>query len=83
MNVENLLPIIDDGWGDWSEFNNNVYDNGTHRWVYFAFAYPAHKIEILPEFPSFLILPLFMIATLLAVTSVQKKVSHNDYCEKS
>ena len=73
MNVENLLPIVDDSFGEWTEFNNNIYDNGTHRWVYFAFEYPAHKIEILPEFPSFLILPLFMIATLLTVIVYKRK----------
>jgi len=73
MNVENLLPIVDDNFGEWAEFNNNVYDNGTHRWVYFTFEYPANKIEILPEFPSLLILPLFMIATLLAVIVYRRK----------
>jgi parallel beta-helix repeat protein len=67
MNVENLLPIIDGGSGEWGQFNNNICDNRTHRWVYFAFEYPAHKIEILPEFPSFLVLSLFIIATLLTV----------------
>jgi parallel beta-helix repeat protein len=35
--------------------------------------YPLMSLYIVPEFPSFLILPLFMIATLLAVIFYRKK----------
>ena len=48
-------------------WNYTIYDNGTHRWIYFAYEHSTLEILIVPEFPSFLILPLFMIATLLAV----------------
>jgi hypothetical protein len=32
-----------------------------------------HQYHVIPEFSPFLILPLFMIATLLAVTLIKKK----------
>ena len=52
--------------------NYTLYDNGTHVWIYFAYEYPARSI-IIPEFPSVLILPPFMIATLLAVIIYKRK----------
>jgi len=54
-------------------FNGTLYDNGTHRWIYFAYEHSTLEIIIIPEFPSFLILPLFMTATLLAVIVYKRK----------
>jgi parallel beta-helix repeat protein len=47
--------------------NYTLCDNGTHRWIYFSYQHSTHEIIIVPEFPSLLILPLFILATLLAV----------------
>jgi len=41
--------------------------NSTHNYLYFNYTHSTQQVVIIPEFPSFLILPLFMIATLLAV----------------
>jgi parallel beta-helix repeat protein len=54
-------------------WNYTLYDNGTHRWIYFEYEHTTREIVIIPEFPLFLILPLFMIATLLAVIVYKKK----------
>jgi len=54
-------------------WNYTLYDNGTHRWIYFEYEHSTLEIVIIPEFPSFLILPLFMIATLLAVIVYRRK----------
>jgi parallel beta-helix repeat protein len=54
-------------------WNYTLYDNGTHRWIYFAYGHSTLEIIIVPEFPSFLVLPLFMVATLLAVIAHRKK----------
>jgi len=53
--------------------NYTLYDNDTHRWIYFTYLHSIHEVIIIPEFPSFLILPLFMLATLLAAIIHRKK----------
>ena len=57
-------------------WNYTLYDNGTHRWIYFEYQHTTREIVIIPEFQSFLILPLFMIAILLAVIIVRRKHRH-------
>jgi parallel beta-helix repeat protein len=52
--------------------------NETHVYFYINYSHSEHTIIItgttlIPEFPSFLILPLFMIATLLAVIFYRRK----------
>ena len=47
--------------------------NTTHSYLYFTYNHSTQEVIIIPEFPSFLILPLFMIATLLAVTVYRRK----------
>ncbi len=54
-------------------FNGSIYDNGTHRWIYFAYEHSTLEIVIIPEFPSLLILSLFMIVTLLIVTTCGRR----------
>jgi parallel beta-helix repeat protein len=53
--------------------NYTLYDNGTHRWIYLSYQHSMLEIIIIPEFPPLLILPLFMIATLLAVIVYRRK----------
>jgi parallel beta-helix repeat protein len=53
--------------------NYTLYDNGTHRWIYFSYQHSTLEVVITPEFPLFLILPLLMIATLLAVIFYKRK----------
>jgi parallel beta-helix repeat protein len=56
--------------------NYTLYDNGTHRWIYFDYEHSILEIIVVPEFPSFLILPLFMVMTLLAV-SIYRRRKHS------
>jgi len=67
MNVSSISVIIDNGSIPVLCSNYTLYDNVTHRWVYFSYPHSTHEIVIVPEFPSFLILPLFIIAALLLV----------------
>jgi parallel beta-helix repeat protein len=54
--------------------NKLAISNDTHTTLYFTFNTSAIEgIIIVPEFPSFLILPLFCIATLLTVIIYKKK----------
>ena len=47
--------------------------NSTHSCLYFNYTHSTEEVIITPEFPSFLILPLFMIATLLTVIVYKRK----------
>jgi len=47
--------------------------NSTHKYLYFAYSHSTQEVIVIPEFPSFLILPLFFIATLLAVIVYRRK----------
>lgn len=51
--------------------------NSSHAFLYFTFDHSGPVI-IVPEFPSFLILPLFFIATLLAVIIYRRKHPQNE-----
>ena len=60
-----LVPFVEKG-------------NETHTFLYFTYTHSIKALEIvgthvIPEFPLFLILPLFMIATLLAVIVYRRK----------
>jgi len=52
--------------------NYTLYDNGTNRWIYFSYQHSTLEIVIIPEFPSFLILPLFILTTLIATILLKK-----------
>jgi len=49
--------------------------NSTHNYLYFTYNHSTQEVVIIPEFPSFLLLPLFMISTLLAVILCRRKHS--------
>jgi parallel beta-helix repeat protein len=47
--------------------------DSTHKYLYFNYTHSTQEVVIVPEFPSFLIQPLFIIATLLAVIVHKRK----------
>lgn len=49
--------------------------NSTHSCLYFTYNHSTQKVVIIPEFPSLIILPLFMIATILAAIAYRRKHS--------
>jgi len=54
-------------------WNYTLYDDGDNRWIYFSYEHTTLEIIIVPEFPQFLILLLFMIVTLLTVIVYKTK----------
>jgi parallel beta-helix repeat protein len=48
--------------------------NSTHSYLYFTYSHSSEQIVIVPEFPSFMILPLFMLFTMLAVVFMRRKI---------
>jgi parallel beta-helix repeat protein len=59
--------------GTKAPYNLLPESNSTNTYLYFTYSHSTEQIIIVPEFPSFLILPLFMMATLLAVMVYKKK----------
>jgi parallel beta-helix repeat protein len=51
--------------------------NSTHSYLYFTYNHSAQEVIIIPEFPSILILPLFVVATLLIVIVYRRKYWSN------
>jgi parallel beta-helix repeat protein len=45
----------------------------TYSYLYLNYTHSTQEVMIIPEFPSFLVLPLFMIASLLAVIAYKRK----------
>ena len=43
------------------------HSNSTYNYLYFNYIHSTQEVIIIPEFPSFLFLPLFIISTLLTV----------------
>ena len=67
---------------DGTPITNSIQtENDTHTFLYFTYTHSStaqiiiQGTWIIPEFPSFIILPLFMIATLLAVTIFRRRTS--------
>ncbi|MCJ7718504.1 hypothetical protein MUO69_01065 [Candidatus Bathyarchaeota archaeon] len=78
---KNMMPpsytvTIDNGQTPVMHFNETLFDNGTHRWLYFGYMHSGHQIEIVPEFPSFAILSLFMIVQITATMVYSRKRRH-------
>jgi hypothetical protein len=65
--------MIGDGATEVRYYYDLLEDNGVHRRIYSEHEYSQQEIETIPEFPSLLILPPFIIATLLAVMTYRRK----------
>jgi len=77
--VSNLV-VLNDSYVvlvDWHEVSATElpFSNSTHAYLYFTYNHSTHEVVIVPEFPSSLLLPLFMIVTLLAVIIYRRKHS--------
>ena len=68
VNADNVSVVVDDGLVPVLYANYTLHDNGTYRWLYFAYEHTDHRVEIIPEFSPLTVLPILMAATLFAVT---------------
>jgi hypothetical protein len=48
-------------------WNYTLHDDGESRWIYFSYQHSTLEIIVIPEFQSIVILPFFIVMTLLAV----------------
>lgn len=65
--------VINDGEVTPLHFNNTLYDNGTHRWIYVAYPHSLIEIVIVPEFPTIIIVLFFIAGTLLMALAYRKR----------
>ncbi len=61
MNVSSIQVIIDGGAEPALHSNYDLRDNGTHRWIYFAYSHNSRQIDVVPEFPTSHIPPLLLL----------------------
>jgi len=54
------------------------FSDETYSYLYFNYTHSTEQVIIIPESPSFLILPLFFTATLLAVIVRRRKIEISD-----
>ncbi len=79
LDVNEAAVIIDDGLTPVLDANYTLYDNGTHRWIYFAYSHSTRKIEIIPEYPVLLAVFLQIIASALAVKVYKRKSTNKSH----
>jgi len=70
-----ISVVIDNGSTPVLFLNDTLYDNGTRRWIYFTYPHSTHKILIVPEFPIFLVPPLYMVTVVIGVATCKKRRS--------
>jgi parallel beta-helix repeat protein len=75
VDVWSILPYVGNEWAQnyWSDYN------GTGDTPYVIDAnnqdpYPLMSSYVIPEFPTFVVLPLFIIATLLAIVIYKRRI---------
>jgi len=56
---------------------NTIYENDTLSIIYFTYQHSTLEIDIIPELPTLVLLPLFMTLTLLTFAARRRKLSRN------
>ncbi len=83
VTIPKSLLWVEDGWtitvGDQPITDYTIIPDENYTYVYFAYNHSTQTVTIqgthvIPEFPSFAILPLLMILTIFAVALVKKRL---------
>jgi len=67
------IVVIDYGETPVLYLNDTLYDNGTHRWIYFTYPHSTHRVTIIPEFQHNLIIATFLATSLIATITANKR----------
>ena len=82
VTIPNDLLWVEDGWtitvGDQPITNYTIIPDANHAYLYFTYNHSTQTVmiqgtHVIPEFPSTIILPLFMLTTLIATVLLKKK----------
>ncbi|MGD8565924.1 MAG: NosD domain-containing protein [Candidatus Bathyarchaeota archaeon] len=76
MNASNITVEIDDGMIPVLHQNYSLFDNCTHRWIYFAYQHSQHKIVLVPEIPY---LPILLVLILTITVIIFKRKSIEEF----
>jgi len=68
------IVVIDDGLTEVLYFNGTLYDNGTYRWIYFAYEHSTHEVDIVPEFPTWTPVLLMLIVLAVAIAVYKRRL---------
>jgi len=68
-----ITVIIDNGFTETLYPNYTLRDDGSCRWIYFAYQHSAHEILIIPEFCTVVSLSMLMIASLWCLLLKREK----------
>jgi len=55
-------------------WNYTLYDNGTHRWIYFEYEHTTREIVIIPEFPTWTSMLLIFMMLSVAIAIYQRRL---------
>jgi parallel beta-helix repeat protein len=66
--------MIDEGLTAILHFNDTIDDNGTHRWIYFAYEHSTREIDIVPEFPTWTSTLLILIGLTVATALYKRRL---------
>jgi parallel beta-helix repeat protein len=66
MNETTVVTVLVNGTEPYY-WNYTLYDDGNSRWIYFEYEHSTLEIVIVPELSSLLILPLFMVISIVYV----------------
>jgi parallel beta-helix repeat protein len=70
--------VIDNGQTSVLFLNDTLYDNGTHRWIYFTYQHSTHEILIIPEFP--LPLVFMLLSSPMIILAVMSRKRRAEIC---
>ncbi|UCD96685.1 MAG: right-handed parallel beta-helix repeat-containing protein [Candidatus Bathyarchaeota archaeon] len=55
------------------EYNLLPVSNSSHSYLYFTYDHSTQQVTIIPEFPSLILLPIFLLCTLLATVIYRRR----------
>ncbi len=59
-----IIVVIDDGLTEVLHPNYSIHDDGSRRWIYFAYQHSTHEIMIVPEFGMTILILILVLSTL-------------------
>jgi parallel beta-helix repeat protein len=79
MDVNNISVLINGGATEVLHFNDNVYDDGVSRWIYFSYRHSTLEIVILPELSTPMMFTVLLATSLTLAALKSYKRARKDF----